>query len=99
MPKARRSSIKPLASAIQELIGEIGIKKKIDEYQAVVKWAETVGDHIAKVSQATRIRQGVLFVSVRVSTWRNELQLRKAEIIKKLNKSIGEDLVKDIKFQ
>ncbi len=99
MRKAQRSSIKPLGSAMQELIVGLGIKKKIDEYQAVVRWPEIVGDHIAKVSEATRIRQGVLFVSVRVSTWRNELQLRKAEIMKKLNKALGEELVKDIKFQ
>jgi len=84
---------------MQELIGELGIKKRIDEYQAVVRWSEIVGDLIAKVSEATRIRQGVLFVRVSASTWRNELQLRKSEIMKKLNKALGEEVVKDIKFQ
>ena len=84
---------------MQELIGGLGIKKRIDEYQAVVRWQEIVGEHIAKISEATRIRQGILFVRVSASTWRNELQLRKPEIMKKLNKALGEDLVKDIKFQ
>ena len=99
MRKARPSSIKPLYSAMQELIGGLGIKKKIDEYQAVVRWAEIVGDHIARVSEATKIKQGVLFVRVAASTWRNELQLRKPEIIRKLNTALGDELVKDIKFQ
>ena len=84
---------------MQELIGELGIKKRIDEYQAVVRWSEIVGDHIAKVSEATQIRRGVLFVRVSASTWRNELQLRKPEIMRKLNGALGEEVVKDIKFQ
>jgi hypothetical protein len=40
-----------------------------------------------------------LFVHVKTSTWRNELTLRKKEIIDKLNTVIGFDVVKDIKFQ
>ena len=84
---------------MQELIGELGIKKRIDEYQTVVRWSEIVGDHIAKVSEAIQIRRGILFVRVSASTWRNELQLRKAEIIKKLNGALGQEVVKDIKFQ
>lgn len=99
MRKARRSSIKPLGTAMDELIGGLGIKKRIDEYQAVIQWSSIVGDHIAKVSEATRIRQGVLFVRVSASTWRNELQLRKPEIMKKLNSALGQEVVKDIKFQ
>ena len=99
MRKARPSSIKQLGAVMDELMGGLGIKKKIDEYQAVVQWAKIVGDHIAKFSEATRIKQGVLFVRVNVSTWRNELQLRKPEIIRKLNNALGDELVKDIKFQ
>ncbi len=51
------------------------------------------------MTTATRILQGVLFVHVKTSTWRNELTLRKKEIIDKLNIVIGINVVKDIKFQ
>ena len=75
------------------------MKKNFKEYDAVVYWETVVGERIAQMTTATRILQGVLFVHVKTSTWRNELMLRKKEIIDKLNIVIGNNLVKDIKFQ
>jgi predicted nucleic acid-binding Zn ribbon protein len=77
----------------------LGIQKKLQEYDAVVYWENVVGERIAQNTTAIRIQQGVLFVHVKTSTWRNELTLRKKEIIDRLNIIIGLDVVKDIKFQ
>jgi len=80
-------------------VQSLGIQKKLQEYDAVVYWEEVVGERIAQMTKAKRIQQGVLFVQVKTSTWRNELTLRKKEIIDKLNILIGVETVKDIKFQ
>jgi predicted nucleic acid-binding Zn ribbon protein len=97
--KTLHTSIKTIGSAISELVNGLGIEKKLQEYDAVVYWENAVGERIAQMTTATRILQGVLFVHVKTSTWRNELTLRKKEIIDKLNILIGIDIVKDIKFQ
>jgi predicted nucleic acid-binding Zn ribbon protein len=97
--KTPYTSIKPIHSAIDELVNSLGIQKKLQEYDAVVYWEKVVGERIAQVTTATRIQQGILFVHVKTSTWRNELTLRKKEVIDKLNSIIGVDVVKDIKFQ
>jgi len=96
--KTVQISIKPIGSALDELVKGLGIQKKLQEYDAVVSWESVVGERIAQMTTATRILQGVLFVHVKTSTWRNELTLRKKEIIDKLNVVIGIDIVKDIKF-
>ena len=98
MSKTQQLSIKPICSAIDELVNGLGIQKKLQEYDAVVNWEKIVGERIAQRTTAIRIQQGVLFVHVKTSTWRNELTLRKKEIIDKLNREIGLDVVKDIKF-
>ena len=99
MSKMPYASIKPIRSAITELVSGLGIQKKLQQYDAVLYWENVVGERIAQMTTATRILQGVLFVHVKSSTWRNELTLRKKEIIGKLNSIIGIDAVKDIKFQ
>jgi predicted nucleic acid-binding Zn ribbon protein len=96
--KTAQTSIKPIGSALDELVKGLGIQKKLQEYDAVVYWESVVGERIAQMTTATRILQGVLFVHVKTSTWRNELTFRKKEIIDKLNVVIGIDIVKDIKF-
>ena len=99
MSKTPHASVKTIGSAIDELVQSLGIQKKLQEYDAVVFWEKVVGERIAQMTKATRIQQGVLFVQVQTSTWRNELTLRKKEIIDKLNILIGVETVKDIKFQ
>ena len=98
MSKTQHRSIKSIDIAIDELVDNLGIKKKLREYDAIIYWDSVVGKQIAKMATATRITQGVLFVHVKTSTWRNELTLRKKEIIDKLNTVVGLDAVKDIKF-
>ena len=98
MSKTQHRSIKPIGVALEELVGSLGIKKKLKEYDAITYWDSVVGQQIAKIASATRIAQGVLFVHVKTSTWRNELTLRKKEIINKLNSVVGLNAVKDIKF-
>lgn len=99
LSKTQHRSVKPIGSAIEELVEGLGIKNKLQEYNAVVYWENVVGERIAQMTTAARIIKGVLFVNVKTSTWRNELTLRKKEIIDKLNKAIGIETVKDIKFQ
>lgn len=99
MSKTRHTAAEPLGAALEKLVDGLGIKKKLHEYDAVVYWENAVGTQIAKMTTATRVTQGTLFVQVKTSTWRNELTLRKKEIITKLNTFIGSEIVKDIKFQ
>lgn len=91
--------MKSVHAALDELIGNLGIQRKLKEYDAVLLWEELVGDHIAKATTAVRIVQGVLVVKVKTSTWRNELTLQKKMLVEKLNTAIGERVVKDIRFQ
>jgi predicted nucleic acid-binding Zn ribbon protein len=90
---------KALDAVLHELISSLGIQEKLQEYDAVSRWNEIVGEQIAKASTAAGIKQGVLHVRVQSGPWRNELTIRKKEIIDKINVSIGSNIVKDIKFQ
>ncbi len=99
MRKRPTSSPKSLGEALEELVGTLGIKTKLQEYEAVVQWPQIVGERIAQEAAATRIAKGVLFVKVRSGVWRNELTLRKKEIMNRINATLGGEVVKDIKFQ
>lgn len=87
-----------LGPAIEDLLGKLGISGKIREYDAVAHWPGVVGQQVNRVTEAQSIKNGVLLVRVTNGPWRNELQLLKPDIIRKLNESLGEELVKDIRF-
>ena len=99
MRSRQSSQIRDIKSSIQQLIDGLGIRQKIAEYDAVLQWESIVGEHIAKAASAVKIVKGILFVKVKSSTWRNELSLRKKEIIGMVNGTLGQEAVKDIRFQ
>jgi predicted nucleic acid-binding Zn ribbon protein len=92
-----QSNPQPLSALLDKLLNELGLKKKIQQYDVVVSWAEIVGEQIARVTEAYKIDKGILFVRVRTSEWRNELLMRKPEILQKIN--VRETRVKDIVFR
>ncbi len=94
MPK---SEPQPLGLLLGRVLQELGLKEKLRQYDVVTAWPELVGEKIAKVTKAYRIDRGVLFVRVETSEWRNELVMRKPEILKKIN--TGERIVTDIVFR
>lgn len=97
MKQRRKASAKSLASALDEMIETFSLGK-VREYNAVTHWAEIVGEQIARVSEAVRIDRGVLVVRVTNGPWRNELSLRKAEILAKVNNTTGQTKLRDIRF-
>jgi predicted nucleic acid-binding Zn ribbon protein len=98
LSSAKKSKAEPVGKVLGVLLEELGLGKKLKQYEAVRVWEEVVGERIAKVAVPTKIINGTLIVKVEKSTWRNELSLLKREIIAKINTSLKEEIVKDIKF-
>ena len=98
MHRQNSSSIRTVGTAIRDLLENLGISRKIREYDAVLRWNEVVGERIAHVTEAVKIEKGVLIVRVQNGPWRNELNLLKNDVIEKLNVALGEKLVKEIRF-
>ena len=82
---------------LDTVLDELGLKKKLRQYNIISEWQEIVGERIAKVTEPYRIDGGILYVRVRTSEWRNELTMRKPEILKKIN--VEENIIQDILFR
>jgi predicted nucleic acid-binding Zn ribbon protein len=87
-----------IGEVLEDLVQKLGVKKRLQEYEALLRWEEVVGEQIARVATAVRITKGILVIKVRSSVWRNELNMRKGEIIQKLNDALGGSIVTDIRF-
>ncbi len=86
-------------SVLKTLYKNLGLEKCARDYKTVQVWANVVGPHINQVSEVEKIFNGILFVKVKNSAWRNELIFKKKLIMVQLNESIGKEMVKDIIFK
>jgi predicted nucleic acid-binding Zn ribbon protein len=91
--------IRTIGDILPALLEKLGLARGVKEHEILARWAEIVGPKIAEVSSAERIRDGKLWVVVGHPAWRNELNFMKRELIEKINRELGEAIVKDIIFR
>ena len=100
MASSRYGTKKPksLGEALNAVLSNLGIQNKIRQYAILDKWAEIVGEKVASVTTAERIQDGILYVKVKNSAWRNELLFLKEDILEKLSHVSGQVTIRDIWF-
>ena len=62
-------------------------------------WDTIVGEAIAENARPVAIKGNLLLVYVTNSTWVHHLQFLKQDIIDKINSTMGQTLVEEIKFK
>ncbi|HHY37611.1 MAG TPA: DUF721 domain-containing protein [Clostridia bacterium] len=92
-------SIQPLSSILWSLINRIGGERRAKEITAASAWNAVVGPEIAKRTSVLSVKDGRLYVGVETSTWAHQLTLLKTEILSRLNRVVGEAVLKDIRFR
>jgi len=87
-----------IKQVLNRYLFQSGLEKGIAQNTAIILWPEIVGKVVAENTVADGVEHGVLTVKTSSPTWRQELQFQKKEIMIKLNKQIGKNAIKDIKF-
>ena len=62
-------------------------------------WEEAVGPDVAKRSSPLALRHGRLVVAVTTAPWVQQLSFLRETIRDSLNRAIGQDLVRDVRFR
>mgnify|MGYP001338407804 CR=1 FL=1 len=87
-----------LKKAIKTAINKAGIENALKQESAVFLWKEVVGRKVAKAAKAEKVDRGTLIVKTDSAVWRQELQMQKEQLIEKINKKIGSEAIKEIRF-
>ena len=84
--------------AIKDFLINTGLENGVNQQKAVIIWPKIVGTKIAENTSAELVNFNVLTIKVKNSTWRNELYLEKDIILEKLNKELGLNTIKELRF-
>ncbi len=84
---------------LESIIQKLGIGPKLKKAEAMDKWNEVVGEQIGNVTRPLKIEGETLLVHVTSAVWRNELVFLKRELIAKVNKAVGQEIIKEIIFR
>ena len=96
--KRFRKDMEKLDTAIKDFLINTGLENGVNQQKAVIIWPKIVGAKIAENTNAELVDFNVLTIKVKNSTWRNELYLKKDIILEKLNKELGPNTIKELRF-
>ncbi|MEA2021974.1 MAG: DUF721 domain-containing protein [Candidatus Caldatribacteriota bacterium] len=95
----KKKNLTPIKHILDSFLKKNKLEQKIKGYQTVYNWVQVVGKKIAGHSQPIKIQGQTLFLKVESNVWANELNIRRGEIINKINSKAGEEIINDIRFR
>ena len=99
MPTSRRNIDFNVSTAVQGALHRCNLTTKMKGYAVWGVWDQAVGETVAQQAQPNFVRGGILFVKCSSSTWMQQLQFMKGKIREELNRLLGKEVVKEIRFQ
>lgn len=94
----RRNEAKRVDNILSEILSGNNFDKKLCELRAAEVWPEIVGPAVNRRTVELRVSNGVMLVRVTSAAMRQELTFHKEMLVSSINKMVGDDTIKDIKF-
>ena len=86
-----------LGTVLKNTLRKNGVEHTLRQKKVLFHWEEIVGKTIAKNCQAYQIQNNQLILKASTPVWRNEIVLKKDELIIKTNKFLGKNIIKNIR--
>jgi predicted nucleic acid-binding Zn ribbon protein len=85
-----------LSYTLGSMLKARGLGSRLSEYRVFGQWEKAVGPVIARHAQPQTVRGKKLTLVVDSPAWMQQLSLLKPEIVKKVNSTLGKEMIKDI---
>jgi hypothetical protein len=92
----RNTNEHSLGELIQELISAYRLKDGLTRAKIDQVWEKVMDKAIVSRTSELRFDKGVLMIRLNSAVLRNELEYKKAEIMKAVNDAVGDDIVKEV---
>jgi rubrerythrin len=86
-------------SELHKVFFKHGLGEEFFEQEPAFIWSQAVGPHIARLTRAIWVKDGVLHIEVFNHAFQHELTLMQEQYKRKLNQTMGEEKVKEIRFR
>lgn len=93
-----RQAPQSLGEVLRRLLEETSLQDRMDELKAAGLWQNVVGKALAAQCSKPLVKNGVMQIGVPNASLRNELQMNRSSLRALINKSIGKEIITEIKF-
>ena len=91
-----RKKLDKLSHTLEGMLRARGLGSRLSEFRIFGQWEKSVGPVIASHAQPQTVRGKKLTLVVDSPAWMHQLSLLKSEIVEKVNRNLGREIIKDI---
>jgi hypothetical protein len=88
-----------VARLLPKLLNATGANPEMAEIAAKIAWTRAAGDGLRRHAIPFRLFRKTLVVSVADIIWQKQMQSMSAELISRINKLLGREVIEDIEFR
>lgn len=99
MHKPKMPNMTDISSVIKNLSKSLGFEQKMVELSIQKRWNEIMGENIANHTRPGQIRYKKLYIEVDNSVWMHQLLFLKEEVLSRVNRSIGREIIDEVRFK
>ena len=92
----KRTDSEKVGGVILQYLREMGLETPLNEHRLIQAWDKVLGPAVSRYTKELRIYNQVLFVTVSSAAIRNELMMRRTELVSRLNSHVGAQVITQI---
>ena len=94
----KRQNALPIGDMIRRFLREGGLESPLNEYRLIQAWETVLGKAIAGYTGQMYIKNQTLYVHLTSPALRQNLQMSRQSLVKRLNEAVGAQVIVDIVF-
>lgn len=96
--KAQNHDVPEIKSLVESLLKQFHLKGKFEEIDTTEAWQQLMGDNVANRTKKVFIQDKKMFIKLESASLKNELMMRKTQIIERLNEVTGKKIIEELIF-
>lgn len=87
-----------ISEIIDSVIKSEGLEDEMLAHRALSAWGSVVGNHINRLTTMRRVNGSTLLVHIASGVVREELSMQRTPLLEALNRALGKEVIKEIRF-
>ena len=92
----KKTNTEKVGGVILQYLREMGLETPLNEHRLIQAWDTVLGPAVSRHTKELKIYNQVLFVTVSSAVIRNELMMRRTELVARLNSQVGAQVITQI---
>ena len=92
----KKTDSEQVGGVIRQYLREMGLETPLNEHRLIMAWDKVLGPSVSRYTKEIRIYNQVLFVTITSAALRNELMMRRTELVARLNTEVGAQVITQI---